>query len=216
MRSNASTPEGQWPHDMLITVDDQPLSLLELLWLREAYGLGPRGADLPPLLLDPPPALPRSAINIEEHEKQEWERAWPRVWHAAVAHVGEVRNPVASDELDATNDGSIERADLLRRIIGPRWRDTFGHGAFDNNWYRAWLQGQTGGNWAATRTRAEDEPEQRDLAGLVPAWRAGLIKIVTIPCLGEFTRRVGKNTLLLTAQTRQNSDSYRYALSTFT
>jgi len=38
---------------------------------------------------------------------------------------------------------------------------------------------------------------------------------VTIPCSGEFTRRVGENALLMTAATREDSDSYRRALSSF-
>ena len=68
---------------------------------------------------------------------------------------------------------------------------------------------------AALSTPLEDHPERRDLPTLISAWRAGLTKIVTIPCSGEFTRRVSKNALLVTAGTREDSDSYRRALSTF-
>jgi hypothetical protein len=64
-------------------------------------------------------------------------------------------------------------------------------------------------------TRLEDQPERRDLAALIPAWRAGLTTIVTIPCAGEFTLRIGENALLTTAATREDSDSYRRALSMF-
>lgn len=68
---------------------------------------------------------------------------------------------------------------------------------------------------AAMLTRIEDSSERRDLPTLISAWHAGLTKIVTIPCSGEFTRRASENALLMTAVTRANSDSYRRALSTF-
>lgn len=38
MRSVHQIPGNPWPHDMTITVEDRPAPLLELLWLREAYG----------------------------------------------------------------------------------------------------------------------------------------------------------------------------------
>ena len=52
MRSNAPIPGNPWPHDMIITVEDRPNVLLELLWIREAFALQPHGEDLPPLLLE--------------------------------------------------------------------------------------------------------------------------------------------------------------------
>ncbi|MDP3951002.1 hypothetical protein [Microbacterium sp.] len=120
------------------------------------------------------------------------------------------------DELQTTAYGSTERADLLHRIIGPTWRDEFGDSAFDHRSYSTWSQSGMDAYLAAMPRRLEEEPERRDLSALIPAWRAGLTKIVTIPCVGEFTRTVGESALLMTAATRDESDRYRRALSTFT
>lgn len=212
MRSSAPIPGNPWPHNMSITVEDRPHTLLELLWIREAYELQPRGEDLPPLLLDPPAIVQDPAVSAETRD--EWETAWPGIWHAAVAHAGQDSDPRLFDELQNTADGSTERADLLHRIIGPSWRDDFGDSAFDDS-YRTWSQRGMDAHVKAMRKQLEDQPERRDLPALIPAWRAGLTKVVTIPCSGEFTRRVGENALLTTAATRENSDSYRRALSTF-
>ena len=100
-------------------------------------------------------------------------------------------------------------------MIGPTWRDDFGDSAFDHDSLRDWFQLGMDAHLAAMPKRLEDQPERRDLPILIPAWRAGLTKIVTIPCAGDFTRRIGDHALLITSATRQDSDSYRRALSTF-
>ena len=61
----------------------------------------------------------------------------------------------------------------------------------------------------------ENSPERRDLEALIPAWRAGLTKVVTIPCRGDHTRRVGDNALLVTDETRADSERDRRALAAF-
>lgn len=213
MRSSTPIPGNPWPHDMSITVEDRPNTLLELLWIREAYELGPRGDDLPPLLSDTPATVHNSAVSAGT--SGQWALAWPRIWHAAVAHEGQNRDPRLFDELRNTADGSTERADLLHRMIGPTWRDDFGDGVFEDDSRASWFQRGMDAHLAAMPKRLEDHPEHRDLPALIPAWRAGLTKIVTIPCAGDFTRRISENALLTTSATRQNSDSYRRALSTF-
>lgn len=213
MRSNTPIPGNPWPHDMSITVEDRPNTLVELLWIREAYELQPRGEDLPPLLSDTPATVQDSAGSAETRE--EWEAAWPGIWHDALTHVGQDRDPRLFDELSTTADGSSERADLLQRMIGPTWRDAFGDSAFDHDSHTTWFQRGMNTHLAAMPKSLAEQPEHRDLPALIPAWRAGLTKVVTIPCSGDFTRRVGENALLMTATTRENSDSYRRALSSF-
>ncbi|MGO2747049.1 hypothetical protein [Microbacterium sp.] len=213
MRSSEPMPGNPWPHDMSITIEDRPNSLLEVLWVREAHELKPHGDDLPPVLLDTPVTIQGLAVTAKTRD--EWEAAWPSIWHAALAHAGQDNDPRLFDQLHTTADGSIERADLLHRIVGPNWRDTFGDGAFDDDSHSIWSQRGMDAHLSTLPTRLEDQPERRDLAALIPAWRAGLTKIVSIPCAGEFTRRVGENALLMTSATRENSDSYRRALSTF-
>lgn len=50
MQSEYPIPGNPWPREMLITVEDRPTTLLELLWIREAYALTPPGDDRPPTL----------------------------------------------------------------------------------------------------------------------------------------------------------------------
>lgn len=213
MRSSTPMPGNPWPHDMSITVDDRPHNLMELLWLREAYALRIHGDDLPPLLVDTPAAVQDPAVSAATLD--EWGAAWPRIWRAALAHAGRDHDPRLFDELRTTADGSPERAELLHRIAGPSWRDEFGDAAFDHGSYAGWSEQGADADLAAMPTRLEDQPERRDLSALIPAWRAGLTKIVTIPCVAEFTRRVGVNALLMTSATREDSDSYRRALGAF-
>lgn len=58
MHTTQPIPENPWPHDMVISVQDDPDTLLSLLWIREAWRLNPEGADLPPQLTDTPTPIP--------------------------------------------------------------------------------------------------------------------------------------------------------------
>ena len=46
MRSSVPLSGNPWPHDMVITVEDDPQSLLDLLWIRGAWNLDPVAVDL--------------------------------------------------------------------------------------------------------------------------------------------------------------------------
>ncbi|MWC00332.1 hypothetical protein [Agromyces seonyuensis] len=200
-----------WPHDMRITVEDRPQALLELLWLREAYGLEPHADDLPPLLHVPP--MPAEQ-GVAESVRSRWAQAWPVIWQDVAEHAGTPDDPAIFDRLVETENGSPERASLLRRLVGPSWADEFGRDAFEDASYRSWNQLGSGGFQAANRA-VEDDPERRNLDALVPAWRAGLTKIVTIPCQGEHDRRLGASGLLVTDETRADHAAYRRALTGF-
>ena len=60
-----------------------------------------------------------------------------------------------------------------------------------------------------------EPPEHRDLDALIRAWRAGLTIVVTIPCQGEFSRKITDNALLMTDTTRADSSTYQRALNSF-
>jgi hypothetical protein len=206
-----------WPHAMAITVDEKPTFVLELLWIREAYDLQPEGEDLPPLLTDTPARVIDPAVS--DAERSRWEAAWSQLWHGAVAHAGGERGADLFDEFEELRqaaDGSPGRADLIFRIVGPNWHDAFGDAVFRDRAYSAWERKRVDALIEVLMTgREEDSPERRDLDALVPAWRAGLTKFVSIPCRGEFTRRIGPSTLLVTDATRNDSASFRRALATF-
>jgi hypothetical protein len=196
---------------MMITVEDDPGSLVELLWIREAWGLHPHHDDLPPLLVDSP-GLRRK--EDEEVAIGVWEAAWPKIWTAVLRHAGAERELGLFDAIRSTADNSAERADLIAQITGPSWRDRFGESALDER-YQAWTADRFGERVTRPRASFEDQPERRSLDALTAAWRRGLTKIVTIPCRGEFTRTIGAHTLLATDATRADVDSFRAALQQF-
>jgi hypothetical protein len=212
MRSVTPDPGNPWPHDMTLTVEDRPHALLELLWLREAHRLQPRGEDLPPLLTDTPDDASRAS---DAATRAHWESTWPQVWHDVVEHVGRDTDPRLFDRIQATAGGSPERAALLREIVGPDVQDHFGQQVFANPSFRRWEQDGMKTHISSRPHVLANSPERRDLDALIPAWRAGLTKIVTIPCRGEHNRKIGANALIVTDRTRANSDSFRTALASF-
>ena len=209
MQSEYPIPGNPWPRDMLITVEDRPTTLLELLWIREAYALVPAGDDLPPFLeLTPAPATTR----LDPATRIEWEAAWARIWQGAAAHACREHDPAVFEQLERTLGGSPEREALLKQMFGPNWSDEMGRGAFDDASYMSWERTMTDTHMSTRIERLEDSPERRAVAALTAAWRGGLTTIVTIPCRGDFTRRLTPHGLLVTARTRADHDHYERAL----
>ena len=213
MRSVNPIPGNPWPHEMTITVDDSPSTLLELLWIREAYDLHIDDDDLPPLLTDSPAAANGPALT--ESTRATWEQAWPRLWRAVAQHAGRDQDPGQFERLHQTANGSRERLQILHEIVGPSWRDEFGDAAFDDTSYREWDQRGTDRQISAMHRMGAESPEHRDLDALIRAWRTGLTNVVTIPCRGEFSRKITDNALLMTDATRADSAAYQRALDSF-
>jgi hypothetical protein len=217
MQSTSAIPGAEpsrsvWPHDMIVEVEDSPPALLDLLWLREACGLRPTGVDLPPLLAHPPA---RPAARLPDADLlRTWEQAWPFVWDEVLAHAGRPRQADRLTGITELPRGSAALADRIRAFIGPTWRDRFGDEVFDDAGYRDWVAADADRE-LAHHLEYERSPEQVALDALVPAWEAGLAKIVTIPSAGAFTRVLGPNTLLVTAATRDEVGDYRAALLRF-
>jgi hypothetical protein len=208
MRSSEAIPGNPWPHDMALEIDDSPHALLDLLWLREACALEPTGLDLPPRLVVPPAPVPAASGS------RTWEAAWPFVWDEVLEHAGRPRQSELLQELIDLPPTAADRAQRIRAFIGPTWRDRFGDEVFDDDGYRRWVA-EDAEQRLADYVEYERSPEWVALAALIPAWEAGLVKVVTIPCVGAFTRVVGRSALLVTAQTRDDPDAYRAALAQF-
>lgn len=210
MRSSVPIPGNPWPHDMVITVDDDPGSLVELLWIRDAWGLKPHHDDVPPPLVDSPD--PR-VNEDDEVDIEAWQAAWPELWNSTLRHAGEVRDPALFDAIRSTANNSAERMELLARITGPSWHDRFGEAGLER--YQLWQTSQFRRRTVGLPTSVEEQPERRSLEALITAWRRGLTKIVTIPCRGAFTRIIGAHTLLMTDETRVDADAFSAALHQF-
>jgi hypothetical protein len=208
MRSSEAIPGNRWPHDMALEIDESPHALLDLLWLREACGLRPTGLDLPPRLVVPPVPLPDAPAS------RTWEAAWPFVWDEVLEHAGRPRQSELLQELIDLPPSAADRAARIKAFIGPTWRDRFGDEVFDDDGYRRWVA-EDAEQRLADYVEYERSPEWVALSAMIPAWEAGLVKVVTIPCVGEFTRVVGRSALLLTAATRDDPEAYRAALARF-
>jgi hypothetical protein len=212
VRSERPIPGNPWPHDMVLEIEDSPHALLDLLWLREACDLRPTGVDLPPPLVHPPLRAPVHRPDAER--LRTWRAAWPLVWDEVLEHAGRPRQADRLWALEELPFGSAERAAMIREFIGPTWRDRFGDEVFDDDGYREWAAADAERE-VADQVGWDETPERRALPALVPAWEAGLVKVITIPCRGAFTRVVSPVALLVTAGTRQDPDAYRAALTAF-
>ena len=212
LRTSNPIPGNPWPHDMRITVQDKPSTLLDLLWIREAWQLEPAGTDLPPQLLDTP-----ARVGGAERQRApigEWQDAWPELWHKCLQHAAAPRDPDLVERLKSTENGSSERARLLKEIAGPSWDDRFGRDALTED-SRQWLRLLIERQMRGTPHALGAQPERVALDVLIPAWRAGLTTVVQIPCRGTFTRVVGENALLVTSETRNDPALYSAALALF-
>ena len=212
MRSSVPMPGNPWPHDMLITVEDDPHALVDLLWIRETWSLKPVGDELPPLLSD---------RSVGAHTETDisgrigtWQDAWPAKWEECLDHAGQVHDETLFEQLHGTADGSAERAELLRQLIGPTWRDEFGDEAFTAQ-YETWNLAKLDARSRRRPQALEEEPERVSLAALIPAWHAGLSTIVVIPCLRSYTRVIGQHALIVTSETRDDPNRYSQALKQF-
>jgi hypothetical protein len=197
---------------MVITVEDNPHALIDLLWIRETWNLRPVGDDLPPLLSDESVTVhvrPESSDWVTR-----WREGWPSIWDACVQHEGLLHDAAMFDRLPETANGSPERAELLHALHGPSWRDEFGDEAFTER-YETWNRARFEAQSRRRHLSADEEPERVSLAALIQAWRAGLGKIVTIPCQGSYTRVIGRNALLVTEETREEPRRYSEALKQF-
>ncbi|WP_312675858.1 hypothetical protein [Microbacterium sp.] len=197
---------------MIITIEDRPHTLRELLWIREAHGLDPADDALPPPLVDRPAAAAR---RVDEETRARWAEVWPRIWGDAVAHAATEPDPALLDRAVAATLSPAERETLLGRIIGPTARDVFGAEVFDDAAYREWERRGSEAHLATHLTTLADSPEHRDVAALADAWRRGLGKVVTLPCRGTYVRQIGPQALLVTDEVRSDAAAYRAALDSF-
>ncbi|PPG28210.1 hypothetical protein [Rathayibacter sp. AY2B9] len=206
MRASRPLPGDPWPSEMVITVEDNPAALLELLWIREAWGFTPAG--------DGPPPLERSPERVGSAEPgADEQRAWPQLWQDCVEHLAVETGPLLR-QLSSTADGSPERARLLDLARGPGWRERFGDDSLGAP-FRAWHDELRSARMDARDVPLDAAPERRCLGSLVPAWEVGLTTVVTLPCRGEYTRAVSGSVLLLTDSDHRDPDRYAAALRRF-
>jgi len=212
LRSSVPMPGNPWPHDMLITVDDDPNTLVDLLWIREAWNLHPVGEEVPPLLSDN--SVRAHAETGSTVATRAWLEAWPGIWNAGMHHAGLLQHSTVFDRLQHTLDGSPERVALMASMAAPSWSGSFGDDAFTEK-HTMWNRAQSRARTQRRPTSFDDDPERLSLRALIPVWQGGLTKIVTIPCQGSYARVIGPHSLLVTDETRNDHQRYSEALGQF-
>lgn len=211
MRSVEPMPGNPWPHDMVLRIQEDEQGLLDLLWVRAAWGLEPIG-DVPPA----PEIVPESEPTTQSlrRGKSDWASAWSELWWAVLAHLGRQHRSDEFQEMRAAEPGSQERRRLLQAMIGPSWRDRFGADGFDDC-YDEWVRSISRERRVGQPRSLEEDPERRSLDATITAWERGLETIVTIPCVGEYNRTISGSGLCVTAATRSNPALYSRALLSF-
>lgn len=200
-----TTPSNAWPKQMEISVSVRPHRLLELLWVREAYGLHPT-SDVP-LLVDPPDRLD---VTVDTDA---WSATWDTFW-AASLHREAVGVPEGfSERLSQTALSSRARSELIGSLRGPSWSETFGEHTLGEACFD-WCRRQTSESPDLLQP-LEETPERISTEALTHAWEKGFTKIVTIPCRGTFFQKVDTNALLVTDETRNDADLLSTVLNNF-
>ncbi|MBG6108972.1 hypothetical protein [Frigoribacterium sp. CG_9.8] len=136
------------------------------------------------------------------------------MWLACLEHAGQIRDPSMFEQLHQTENGSVERLDLLQKLSGPSWRNSYGDEAFTDH-YQTWNQTRFEMSSQRHIRSWDEEPERVTLAAVIPAWQSGMTKVVVIPCEGTYSRVIGQHALLVTAETRADNERYSEALELF-
>lgn len=193
---------GPWPHDMLITIEEQPSTLMLLLFVRDAWGLDLNG--VPPLEASPSPGATRPPDEMDRDETNgRWAADWARAIEAVSPSSAPIREPDA--ELKRLLDADLSFDELMEAV------------SIETYW-RAGLDAEA--EWAWRRSLEPDRsvgwpsPEHNAVEWLVPVWQSGLRTIIELPFAGYFARRLDREHTLVSRVTRHNPELYSLALST--
>jgi hypothetical protein len=204
VRSNTPIPGNPWPHDMVLTVDDYPNNIAELLFVRSAWGLDTATAI--PELESAPEA--GSASVPDSATPEEWARRWDTEWARAMDWylvADRTERPTQEILLQPSQPGQP-----LHPSFPPFWSVEYGGDGIDRMAVASWQQSLRGDMMA----RMKAEPERRSLPQVITAWEGGLERIVTLPYRGYYADRIDRRTLVVSDETRMHPESYARALAT--
>jgi hypothetical protein len=210
MRSSEPMPGNPWPHDMVITVESHDHRICELLWARDVYRIAPGSPDEPPPIWPepvlPPQHLPPASI------RRSWGPLWMRLWHEAVDWYAMGDTPVDPRLQALARNASVDLERLQLEAAPHTWSEAVGDEYFDRLAFAHWEEAAVELLFSA---HDAGEPERDALPALIEAWRRGLTRVIELPTVGEYTRTLGTDSLLVTAATRGDPDAYAIALTSF-
>ena len=192
-------PRNRWPHDMVIRINDTPHHLTLLLFVREAWSIA-RDLDIPPL--NPAPDCGHSRMP-ESADAARWGQRWKAAWEQAWSWY-EIEDPTqhpTSAEMQEAEDPNRG----LSPFIPPFWTQRYEWVGLDRNAYQVWDQGLT--------PKVPHDAERRSLQALIPAWKSGIDTIVVLPYKGYFAQRFSQRHLAVSADVRNDPESYSRALT---
>lgn len=174
---------SDWPREMQIFVEERDRTLLELLFVRNAWGLLPAEPALEP---SPDPGASARPVTPD---RPTWEARWRNAWELAWA-----------DQLAA--QPGVPTHPFHR---SPSWTEKLGEDGIDIDALARWLDSLV----PDLRTPLESRPERRNVAAVEGAWESGLDTIIVLPYRGYFAERVSDRHLVVSAAVR--NDPIRYA-----
>jgi hypothetical protein len=196
-----------WPHDMAITVEDHPLALNQLLFIRHNWVIA-ADAGIPELM--PPPASGTSRVpgsaSLAEWESR-WRTAWERAWTwYQIADSTRPQYPTQENmrQMQETIRQAMQPGQPLHPLIPPLWTTEYGWDGIDQDAFNTWDQ--------SLAPKIPTDAERQNLTSLIPAWESGLDTIIVLPYTGYFAKRVTRRHLAVSAATRNDPESYSRAL----
>jgi hypothetical protein len=200
MQWSTPRPGNPWPQEMVITVDDHPLSLNLLLFVRHAWSLV-SDADIPRLTPAPDPGAsqaPDTASLSEWNER--WRIAWNRAWAwYTIQDEDRTKHPTQEILREVFQPGQE-----LHPLVPPLWTVEYDWDGLDQAAFNSWDR-------SLSPLTPTDE-ERKNLQDLIPAWESGLDTVIVLPYDGYFARRITRRHLAVSAATRNDPATYSRAL----
>ena len=200
MQWNTPRSDNRWPHDMVISVDDHPLSLNLLLFVRHAWSIA-RNFDVPSLSPTPNPGASKAppTASIDEWSDR-WRIAWDRAWDwYRIQDPDRSKHPTQELMRKVLRPGQD-----LHPLIPPLWTTEYDWDGLDTEAFS---------NWQKVLSRIPpSDVERKVLPDLIPAWESGLDTVIVLPYAGYFAKRVTRRHLAVSATTRNNTTTYSRAL----
>lgn len=200
MQWSTPRPGNPWPHDMVISVDDHPLSLNLLLFVRHGWSIA-REVDIPELTPTPDPGasqMPASASVAEWTDR--WRIVWDRAWDWYKIQDPDMQNHPTQEIMRQV----LQPGQKLHPLIPPLWTTEYDWDGLDpeafNNWHGDLIPA------------VPNDAERKNLSDLIPAWESGVDTIIVLPYAGYFAKRISPRHLAVSAATRNEPTTYSRAL----
>ncbi|WP_426978572.1 hypothetical protein ACQCSU_04910 [Pseudarthrobacter sp. O4] len=185
---------------MVITVDEHPLSLNLLLFIRHAWSIA-ADADIPALTPPPDPGaskMPESASIAEWTDR--WRIAWNRAWGwYKIEDPDGTKHPTQEIMRQVLQPGQE-----LHPLIPPFWTTEYDWDGLDRDAFNSWHRDLS--------PSIPNDAERQSLPDLIPAWETGLDTVIVLPYAGYFAQRITARRLAVSAATRNEPTTYSRAL----